>query len=241
MNPSKIHCLFEQSGTFKNEFIKLGYEAEDYDIRNDFGQTDNEIDLFNEITKAYDNEKSIFDQFKKEDLIIAFFPCTRFENKIILSFKGTQYQLINMNTLGKLKNSIRLHEELNHLYSLVSKLVCVCLEKNLRLIIENPYSEQHYLHRYWPIEPSLVDKDRRKRGDYYKKPTQYFFINCVPELNMILEEIPCNSLGISIEDAHLIHNGNARAVNRSLIHEDYAKRFILEFILDGKEETIKVK
>lgn len=26
----KAHCLFEQSGTFKNEFIKLGIEAEDY-------------------------------------------------------------------------------------------------------------------------------------------------------------------------------------------------------------------
>ena len=23
----KVHCFFEQSGTFKNEFRKLGYEA----------------------------------------------------------------------------------------------------------------------------------------------------------------------------------------------------------------------
>lgn len=30
----KVHCLFEQSGTFKNEFKKLGYEAFDYDILN---------------------------------------------------------------------------------------------------------------------------------------------------------------------------------------------------------------
>lgn len=29
------YCLFEQSGTFKNEFKKLGYEAIDYDIQND--------------------------------------------------------------------------------------------------------------------------------------------------------------------------------------------------------------
>ena len=45
----KVHCLFEQSGTFKNEFRKLGIEAEDYDILNDFGQTDHIIDLFAEI------------------------------------------------------------------------------------------------------------------------------------------------------------------------------------------------
>ena len=28
----KVHCFFEQSGTFKNEFIKLGIPAEDYFI-----------------------------------------------------------------------------------------------------------------------------------------------------------------------------------------------------------------
>lgn len=49
----KVHCLFEQSGTFKNEFIKLGIPAEDYDIQNNFGQTDHIIDLFEEIEKAY--------------------------------------------------------------------------------------------------------------------------------------------------------------------------------------------
>ena len=43
------HCLFEQSGTFKNEFKKLGIEAYDYDISNEYGQTDYLIDLFAEI------------------------------------------------------------------------------------------------------------------------------------------------------------------------------------------------
>lgn len=49
----KAHCFFEQSGTFKNEFRKLGYEAYDYDIQNNFGETDYVIDLFAEIEKAY--------------------------------------------------------------------------------------------------------------------------------------------------------------------------------------------
>lgn len=49
----KVHCLFEQSGTFKNEFKKLGYEAYDYDIQNDFGETDFQIDLFQEIVNGY--------------------------------------------------------------------------------------------------------------------------------------------------------------------------------------------
>jgi hypothetical protein len=48
-----VHCFFEQSGTFKKEFEKLGYKAYDYDIQNDFGETDNVIDLFKEIDTAY--------------------------------------------------------------------------------------------------------------------------------------------------------------------------------------------
>lgn len=49
----KAHCFFEQSGTFKNEFIKLGIPAEDYDIQNKFEETDHQIDLFAEIENAY--------------------------------------------------------------------------------------------------------------------------------------------------------------------------------------------
>ena len=49
----KVHLFFEQSGVFKNEFIKLGIPAEDYDIQNNFGETDHIIDLFNEIEQAY--------------------------------------------------------------------------------------------------------------------------------------------------------------------------------------------
>ena len=51
MEINKAHCLFEQSGTFKNAFKKLGIDAEDYDILNSFGETDHQIDLFAEIQK----------------------------------------------------------------------------------------------------------------------------------------------------------------------------------------------
>lgn len=49
----KVHCFFEQSGTFKNEFIKLGIPAEDYDIQDNFGETNHTDDLFAEIENAY--------------------------------------------------------------------------------------------------------------------------------------------------------------------------------------------
>lgn len=60
----KVHCFFEQSGTFKNEFIKLGIPAEDYDIQNNFGETDHVVDLFTAIEDAYDGKPSLFDQIQ---------------------------------------------------------------------------------------------------------------------------------------------------------------------------------
>ena len=62
----KVHCFFEQSGTFKNEFIKLGIPAEDYDIQNNFGQTDHVTDLFKAIEDAYDGKPSLFDAVTKD-------------------------------------------------------------------------------------------------------------------------------------------------------------------------------
>ena len=56
----KVHCFFEQSGTFKNEFKKLGIDAVDVDIQNNFGQTDHVVDLFAEIETAYGGGNQIF-------------------------------------------------------------------------------------------------------------------------------------------------------------------------------------
>lgn len=36
----KVHLFFEQSGTFRDEFRKMGYEAYCYDIQNNFQKTD---------------------------------------------------------------------------------------------------------------------------------------------------------------------------------------------------------
>ena len=220
-----VHCLFEQSGTFKNEFKKLGYHAEDYDILNDFGETDNVVDLFAEIEKAYAGKQSIFDNFTSEDLILAFFPCTRFENQINLFYRGDGFQMRNWSDKQKLDYVYKLRQELNLFYELFYKMYLVCLQKGLRMIIENPWSESHYLVRYFPIKASLIDNYRRKRGDYYKKPTQYWFVNCKPENKMLYEAT------FSQKETKRI-NYVSNKVERSMISKEYANRFIREFILD---------
>ncbi len=217
------HCLFEQSGTFKNEFKKLGFNAFDYDILNDFGETDFKIDLFNEIDKAYKGEKSLFDGFSREDIIIAFFPCTRFENQIQLSFRGEKKQDKSLSDAEKIQRGIVLHGELHNYYVLFSKLCIVAIQRKLKLIIENPYSTAHYLTRYLSLKPKVIDTDRTLRGDNFKKPTQYWFINIEPKYNIILEPLTIVKRK-TVSDCW-------DKVERSMINPQYANRFIREFIL----------
>lgn len=227
-----FHCFFEQSGTFKNEFKKLGYEAYDYDILNDFGETDYVVDLFKDIEDAYTHThtRTVFDNVKEDDQIIAFFPCTRFENQINLWFRGQANGMQKMGTKDKLEYDMKLHGELHKMYCLVSKLVLVCMERNIPLVIENPYAKEHYLQRYWCIKPKVVDDNRRDRGDQYKKPTQYFFINREPSNNLIFEAYgnPAENRNIWVKGKD---NNEGDKVKRSLISPLYANRFIREFIL----------
>ena len=62
-----------------------------------------------------------------------------------------------------------------------------------RLIVENPYSKIHYLHNNFPYKPALTDKNRQMRGDYFAKPTQYWFINCEPTHGFTRQEPTDNS------------------------------------------------
>ena len=92
------------------------------------------------------------------------------------------------------------------------------------MIIENPYSTQHMLVRYFPIKSKVIHKDRSLYGDYFVKPTQYWFVNCEPKNNFFLEDI---SYSGRIKTINKTHN----KVERSLISKAYANRFLREFVI----------
>ena len=177
----KVHCMFEQSGTFKNEFLKLGIPAEDYDIQDDFGQTDNKIDLFAEIERGYDGKPSVFNRITEDDLIMAFFPCIYFE-----AMQANYYQMACSNLYCKPKDKqyrivIERIRQREKYYILLYKLFAICELRKLRMILENPSTKPHYLlHTANFIPPTFIDKDRALRGDYFHKPTAYWFVNCSP-------------------------------------------------------------
>lgn len=127
MKINKVHCLFEQSGTFKKEFLKLGIPAEDYDILDEFGETDHVVDLFGEIDKAYDGKPSLFDSIGECDLVFAFFPCTRFEARVPLLSRCDASQMKMWSDEKRLEYSMKMQEEVFALYSKVCKLFQICL------------------------------------------------------------------------------------------------------------------
>lgn len=229
----KAHCLFEQSGTFKNEFKKLGIEAYDYDILNDYGETDHQVDLFAEIGGAYEGKPSIFDDILQDDIILAFFPCTYFECQSQLWFAGNNYSQSSWSIKQKCECDIFRHNELNKFYELLNKLTIICIDRGLKMVIENPYNQPHYLTMYWSVKPAIIDKDRTENGDYYKKPTQYFFIGMEPKCNMVFEALDY----VPTRKIDHLKKGEGLSVTkqRSEIHPQYANRFIRQYVLDESE------
>ena len=229
----KVHCFFEQSGTFKNEFIKLGIPSEDYDIQDNFGQTDHVIDLFKAIEDAYRGGYSIFDNITNDDLIMAFFPCIYFTgstNPCYYTLENINYK--NMTTAQKIGAILKRSKSRQQFYELIIKLVGVCLDKGYRLIIENPYSPLHYLYNNFFKAPDVFDKDRQRRGDYFRKPTGYWFFNCVPTFGYSYQKPKEKKSVFSCKGSN---NAGLCSEERSLISPDYARNFICDFIL-GKEQ-----
>lgn len=176
----KVHCFFEQSGTFKNEFKRLGIDAYDYDIQNNYEQTDYVIDLFSEIERAYDHKPSVFDNIDGGDLIMAFFPCIYFcdSSSIAMSMKYFNYRALTLRE--KVDKILYRAKNREYYYGLIIKMFAVVMERGLKMVVENPYSTMHYLHANFILPPTFVDHNRQLRGDYYIKPTQYWFVGFNP-------------------------------------------------------------
>ena len=156
----------------------------------------------------------------------------------MLSFRGQKCEMKNWSYKKKMQYCMKLMSELKHNYDLVNKLFIICIDRNLRLIVENPYSQEHFLRRYWCYQPAVIDTDRRDNGDYFKKPTQYWFLNFEAKNNIIFEPLEYVSIDtkdpircMTKKDIEKIGAKNRRQA-RSMIHPQYANRFIREHILN---------
>ena len=233
----KVHCFFEQSGTFKNEFIKLGIPAEDYDIQNNFGQTDHVEDLFKAIEDAYDGKPSLFDHIggADGDLILAFFPCVHFCDAKTMFFKGVSIAQKKWSLEQKMSYNITESRERQKFFELWMKMFAVADKKGFRMVVENPYNQSGmtYLENNFP-NPSVIDKNRMNRGDFFVKPTGYWFVGCEPTRGYSYQ----HNKGQSIITKKAKGKKGTCSEERSMISPDYARNFICDFILGKKQPDI---
>lgn len=232
----KVHCFFEQSGTFKNEFIKLGIPAEDYDIQNNFGETDHVIDLFREIEEGYEGRPSIFDGITPDDLVMAFFPCIYFSCVSQMNMSLTSKNNRNLAMRERYATVLARSKRRQTFLELLIKLMGVCEINSKRLIVENPWSMQTYLKNGFIKPPSLIDLDRASRGDYFRKPTAFWFVGCEPCKG--IKSIQPNPEPRKINSLPPVKGGGICNVARSMISPDYARNFICDFILGREQEGV---
>ena len=159
---------------------------------------------------------------------MAFFPCIYFNEMSQSAFYLTHNNYRKMTTEAKISRILDREKSRSGFYRLLIKMCGVCLTRGVRLIVENPWTAPQYLNLNFLKQPTIVDHNRMLRGDYYRKPTAYWFFGCEPtrgetiqkdkEQKIILRAKAAPKAGLCSED-------------RSMISPDYARNFICDFIL----------
>ena len=163
---------------------------------------------------------------------MAFYPCIYFCAWSQMAFFMSSVNYRCLNDEDKIKKILNRSDNRKEFYDRLIKFCAVCLRKNIRMIFENPWSEQTYLKANFIKVPDIVDMDRMQRGDYFKKPTAYWYWNCSPTSGESYQND-------KEKKTQMKSRGSGQAglcsEERSMISPDYARNFICDFIL-GKEQ-----
>ena len=170
------------------------------------------------------------------DLIMAFFPCIYFTgsvNPCYFTLENNNYR--NLSLDEKFEKILERANHRHYFYTLLYKMVGVCLKRDIRIVIENPYSTLHYLCNNFLKNPTIVDKNRTMRGDYFVKPTGYWFFNCEPTCGYSIQK---DKEQKNIWECKGSDKGGICSEERSMISPDYARNFICDFILGRPQPEI---
>ena len=108
-------------------------------------------------------------------------------------------------------------------------MLWVAYDRAIALIIENPATAPNYLitGQNFPT-PTIVDNNRMMRGDFFKKPTAYWFVNCTPTSGKSYQYDKEQKI---IDKCKSSPQAGICSEERSMMHPDYARNFICDFIL----------
>ena len=198
---------------------------------------------------------------------MAFFPCIKFcsvmeqiqhedfydaSQKRKKNFGSKEYYEQKWSTLRKYS------QDRFYFYDLALKMSAICQIRGIRMIMENPWHPTNFTNHFWFMRVSLIDKDRTKRGDYFRKPTGYWFLGCTPTNGKSYQQTPKKMIrsitagsgagktkrklkntieAQTLDKLYLDHKSknNICDEDRSMISPDYARNFICDFII-GKEQ-----
>ena len=163
---------------------------------------------------------------------MAFFPCTYFScmSQMLISWTHRNYR--NLSVKEKTDAILERSARRERFFALAVMLHSICYQRSLRLIMENPWSEQTFLKQNFISNPSLIDNNRLQRGDYYIKPTAYWFVNCEPTHGYTPQPREAGKNICQIAPNRMPGLCNEE---RSMISPDYARNFICDFLI-GKEQ-----
>lgn len=171
-------------------------------------------------------------------MIVAFYPCIYFTgsvNPCYMRLDNNNYKsLTDKEKFMKILERIDLR---NDFYKRLYKFVAICHFRKLRLIFENPVSGGSYLQNNFLKEPSIIDNDRTKRGDYFRKPTGYWFFNCEPTNLMTIQD---DKIHKKIWDCKGSSQSGLCSEERSMISPDYARNWICDFVLGKQQNEVVV-
>lgn len=167
---------------------------------------------------------------------MAFFPCIYFE-----TIQMCYYQLSHLNNRQKsyterIGDAIERLQKRTYFHTLLYKMVSVATDRKIALIIENPATKPSYLidTQNFP-NPTIIDSNRMLRGDYYAKPTAYWFFNCINTTGFTEQN---DKKQKNIMKSKAAPMAGLCSEERSMISTDYARNFICDFIIGKAQPDI---
>ena len=169
-----------------------------------------------------------------DDFIMAFFPCIYFCDAKTLFFRCQHISMRKWDLKRMMDFNIEQSAEREAFFRRLMMMFAVVGERGLRLVMENPYnwSGMTYLENNF-MPPTIVDKNRMERGDYFIKPTGYWFVNCEPTHGYTRKKDKVQRTIMKMRDAP---RKGLCSEERSMISRDYAHNFICDFILGKPSE-----
>lgn len=141
------------------------------------------------------------------------------KEKFLENIWGVKFELRILDIVTRLTKTTNysayvIKEELEKFYDRYKARICDKLKLELRY-----------------VEADYFIMDRSKYGDYFKKPTQFWFLNCEPRNGLV---------AVNYDSKPVKKIINERGINRSLISKDFIRVFLSE-IVDLEGEAVNKK